>query len=558
MRARIFHHVPLSRLLIISYLGLLIFVAFVRFIEYKQTRQAGSRINIVAKTTNQRLRLLIAMRKNNVSLQILATQNFFNDDSNNIKRNERLIRKGMILSDSNFAAYNKLIKTPEERIIFSSLKEWDGKNNLMIDSLLKLNFPGNFSKYNKIHSFIARLKNVFENLHNSNHQLSDLISKEAEKEINDITQYIFHLAKRKEISSYVIIFLLFILALTIGNTLRKIRRTENKYRLLFDLGPLPTYFVDTVSLNILEVNRAAVNKYGYSKEEFLKMTIFKLRYVQERELLKKITDSLSGEGNIFEGKAVHYKKNGEAMHVEITSHTIVLENKKVFLVTINDVTEKENLEREIDRIIITTQEQERREIGIELHDNVCQLLASSQLYLDMMKQRANPIEENLKHEAKKYIAQALTEIRNLSHLLAPAFIEDESLVNAINDLLNEMNADKKFRIEYSFDKEFLKLEMPNDIKLNLYRILQEQMKNIRKYSSATTIKVTLLLNDNVFRMLIYDNGVGFNTETVKKGIGLINMRKRTESFSGKLIIDAAPQKGCSITVEIPISTTKAA
>ena len=140
----------------------------------------------------------------------------------------------------------------------------------MIDSLLLLNITGNFSKPEEIHSFIARQKSVFEGFHNSNHQLSDLVSTESEKEINDINQYILRLAKRKEISSYVIIFLLFILALTIGNTIRKIRRTENKYRLLFDLSPLPTYFVDTVNLKILEVNRAAVNKYGYSKEEFLR------------------------------------------------------------------------------------------------------------------------------------------------------------------------------------------------------------------------------------------------------------------------------------------------
>jgi signal transduction histidine kinase len=176
----------------------------------------------------------------------------------------------------------------------------------------------------------------------------------------------------------------------------------------------------------------------------------------------------------------------------------------------------------------------------------------------MMEQRTNQREEGLRHEAKKYITQALNEIRNLSHLLAPAFIENESLVNAVNDLLDEMNADKKFKIVFSFGKEFPELEIPNDVKLNLYRFLQEQLKNIRKYSSATTIRVTLKLKDNYIRMLICDNGVGFNTETVKNGIGLINMRKRAESFSGRFMIESAPQKGCSVSVEIPFSNVKVA
>ena len=63
-------------------------------------------------------------------------------------------------------------------------------------------------------------------------------------------------------------------------------------------------------------------------------------------------------------------------------------------------------------------------------------------------------------------------------------------------------------------RNFWNLEIPNDIKLNLYRILQEQLKNIRKYSSATTIKITLMLNKNVIRMQIHDNGVGFELQKV--------------------------------------------
>jgi len=358
--------------------------------------------------------------------------------------------------------------------------------------------------------------------------------------------------------TYVIIFLLFILGLTIGNTLRKIRRTENKYRLLFDLSPLPIYFVDAVSLNILEVNFAAINKYGYSKEEFLSMTILKLRDNQERELLMKITDSHSAEGNIFEGKIVHYKKSGEAMYVEIIAHTIFLQNKKVFLVTINDVTEKENQEKEIAKAVFKAQEEESQLLGAELHDNIGQILVSAQLYLNMVTTSQNYKHGGYLDEAKKHLLQAIIDVRNISHRISPAFLDHLTLAEAIDKLLDDINPDGQFNIQFTFDKEILSATISQEIKLNIYRILQEQLKNITRYSKASEIKVELKTKNNRIHMTIADNGVGFELNKIKPGIGLTNMRKRAELFSGKFIIDAAPQKGCIVTVEIPFPDTKAA
>jgi signal transduction histidine kinase len=92
-----------------------------------------------------------------------------------------------------------------------------------------------------------------------------------------------------------------------------------------------------------------------------------------------------------------------------------------------------------------------------------------------------------------------------------------------------------------------------DIQLNLYRILQEQLKNIVKYAKATSIDVGLTLDGDVIRMSITDNGTGFDIDQVKKGIGLINMQRRAELFSGKFSIETLPGKGCSIFIELPIS-----
>lgn len=91
-----------------------------------------------------------------------------------------------------------------------------------------------------------------------------------------------------------------------------------------------------------------------------------------------------------------------------------------------------------------------------------------------------------------------------------------------------------------------------DLQLNLYRILQEQLSNIVKYAKATKIQVELRLHDDLIRMQIIDNGVGFDKDKVRKGIGFINMQRRAESFLGTFSFETSPGKGCAVVVELPV------
>jgi signal transduction histidine kinase len=82
--------------------------------------------------------------------------------------------------------------------------------------------------------------------------------------------------------------------------------------------------------------------------------------------------------------------------------------------------------------------------------------------------------------------------------------------------------------------------------------LQEQLRNIMKYAKATSVEVEVAVEDEQLEMLIADNGIGFDVEKAKGGIGLANMRRRTELFSGHIDIESSIGKGCTITVNIPL------
>ncbi|MES2880684.1 MAG: ATP-binding protein, partial [Bacteroidota bacterium] len=133
---------------------------------------------------------------------------------------------------------------------------------------------------------------------------------------------------------------------------------------------------------------------------------------------------------------------------------------------------------------------------------------------------------------------------------SPAIFDDTSLQEDFENLLNTFNADQRFTIQFQFD---LQGQRPaDDVQLNLYRILQEQTKNISKYSEATEIKISVTVTDRLVSMRIADNGIGFDVKHLRKGIGLSNIKRRTEALNGKFILNSAPGKGCEIVVEMPV------
>ena len=333
----------------------------------------------------------------------------------------------------------------------------------------------------------------------------------------------------------------------------QLKESEKRYSDLFRLNPQPMWVYDPETLKFVQVNKAAIDHYGYSEEEFLSMTIMEISPEEDINKLKKILSQQGADNKInYQGKFRHYKKSKELIEVDIYSNFVMLNNKQKNLVIAIDVTEKNLVEHQITRAIIKTQEDERYEIGAELHDNVCQILATSHISLGMLKESLNPSAVKLFNQCREYIDLATEEIRNLSHRLAPAFFNDSTLEEAFEILLSTFNIEDKYKITLYFDEAIEKSKIDRELQLNLYRILQEQLRNILKYAKGTEVEVDVVINMDKLKMRISDNGVGFDIHTAKCGIGLANMKRRVELFSGKFEINASPLNGCEIVIEIPL------
>lgn len=331
-----------------------------------------------------------------------------------------------------------------------------------------------------------------------------------------------------------------------------IKQSESNYRQLFNLSPAPMWVVDTETEKFAQVNKACIDKYGYSEKEFTEMTIDNIS-VMDDAANNQMIRSKNRVYPFFKHEGRHIKKSGEIIEVETSSIPLILNGKKQTLVIAIDVTEKNLYEQKLTMAALKAQEEERYEIGGELHDNVCQILATSLIYLGMMKKPLPAESKPIFEQTHQYITQATHEIRNISHRLAPAFFDDATLEDAFKKLLMDFNAENKYETKLTFNNASRIYPLSRDLQLNLYRILQEQLRNILKHANASKVEVEVAIQNDILQMKIEDNGKGFNMESSRGGIGLANMNKRVQLFSGNFSVDSKVGNGCEILVEIPLS-----
>lgn len=215
------------------------------------------------------------------------------------------------------------------------------------------------------------------------------------------------------------------------------------------------------------------------------------------------------------------------------------------------IKEKLRQQKEIAEIIFQTQEKERTHIGHELHDNVNQILASANLFVDLINP-VNNTEQGVKEKVKECIALAIQEIRSLSKQLVVPQLKENSLISSIKSLTADLKLSNKFNVEFDYvNEEFEKLS--DNKKVVLFRILQEQLNNIIKHSQAKNIKIELSRVNGSVSLFVIDDGVGFDSKKHRSGIGLSNIHQRAKLYNGKAELISAPGKGCQLKVKIPVT-----
>ena len=343
---------------------------------------------------------------------------------------------------------------------------------------------------------------------------------------------------------------------------KKMLDAELQYRTLFEQSPDGICVIDHETLLHMDFNEKVHMQLGYSREEFSKLNISDYEIIETPNVIKTRAKKIMKEGHDnFETR--HKTKNGDTRDVHVTVQKILLHGKPVLYAIYRDVTDKIKLEkalkqqeidqqRQIMEATISGQEKEKNELGLELHDNINQILATAKMYLGMVKVKQD-IPENIEMIVKSYdyVNDALEGIRKLTHSLVAPTLGDNSLQEILKEFIQEVNS--THAIEVKLVNEMNKGQMKDKKKeLMIYRIIQEQMNNIYKHAQAKTMIIHLKAEDGCLSLSIAVNGVGFDTLKKDNGIGLRNIRSRVEFYSGNMNIISSPGKGCRLEVTIPM------
>jgi signal transduction histidine kinase len=213
------------------------------------------------------------------------------------------------------------------------------------------------------------------------------------------------------------------------------------------------------------------------------------------------------------------------------------------------VEEERRKKREIIQAIMEAQEKERREISSELHDNVNQILTTCKLFLEIA--RNNPADARFIDACYQNIQAVIEEIRNISHNLTPSTLKDLGLAAAVHDMAQKINQSGKLMIRLLSFQDLEEDLINPDIKLAIFRIVQEKINNVLKHSQATELKIEITVLDGRILLVLMDNGRGFDEKAVKKGMGLNNIHNRVEFHKGTMQLRTAPGSGCELRIELP-------
>ncbi|MBL8148376.1 MAG: PAS domain S-box protein [Blastocatellia bacterium] len=351
---------------------------------------------------------------------------------------------------------------------------------------------------------------------------------------------------------------------TLYASIKKLHELETRYRLLIETAQDAIFMLDQEG-RIQLANRIAERTFGYLSEELLGKTFILLLpdRVVAPYLERAIEDGklwlLELSGRTIELTGLH--RDGQEFPIELSLSSCEINGQVAFTAIVRDIRERKRFSealRTLNSKLVRAQEEERKKISRELHDEVGQALATINIGLQLIRDKVPENNKRIVDELETAIddiKNVIRSLRELSALLHPHILDDLGLTSAIRWLVGEISSRSSISID---------LNIPNsptryapDIELTLFRICQEALTNVIKHARADKVQIVLEKNRMGLKLEVEDNGRGFKIEEKTKlhrgsGLGIVGMKERVVSVGGQFSITSLPKKGTKISVTIPV------
>ena len=347
------------------------------------------------------------------------------------------------------------------------------------------------------------------------------------------------------------------------------QESEHRFRYLFAQASIGIA-LETMEGQILEVNPAFCEMIGYSLEELQSSTCARLSHPQDEAVESVLFDELRQRlRTSYRIEKRFFRKDGSLLwglvHVSLLNRNHGSAPLVIGMVT--DVTAQKVAEaglhqrdQELQRLagrLIAAQEEERRRISRELHDDIGQRVSLLACELDL-ERAGNTGFQSVQDVAmldrlRKELDSIATDIHVLSHELHSSSLHTCGLRVALKDLCWKYSHNHHLQID--LNTEDFDAVLSPDVSLCLFRVAQEALANVLKHGHTKKVLISLARSSEKVRLTIKDFGVGFDSSTPSAGIGLMSMRERLRICGGHLHISTAPNQGTQITAELAASSS---
>jgi PAS domain S-box-containing protein len=349
--------------------------------------------------------------------------------------------------------------------------------------------------------------------------------------------------------------------------------SRNRYRDLYESIPIGYLTVDAAG-RIYDINPAGASLLGLPSEPRKPNNFFSFFCVDDaddvllfcrRVLAEQKPDAVDARMKRLDGTgfvaAIHaacvLRGEGKGERLRIAFRDITRRRE------VEETLRHHQLELEANRVelqdlmakLFAAQEEERRRIACDLHDDHCQRITALILEASAIEKLIKGVAPSLVPRLdglKERLNDILDDFRHLTHELHPRHLDTVSLACSMRSHIEEFT--EYAGLDVDFQEHDVPAHLPMPITVCLYRLLQECLGNIRKHAKAQHVTVRLSGGKNEIELCVADDGAGFNSGENKKGLGLTSMQERVRPLRGRVGIDSQRGKGTTVIVKIPVPT----
>jgi PAS domain S-box-containing protein len=341
-----------------------------------------------------------------------------------------------------------------------------------------------------------------------------------------------------------------------------LRKSEERFRLFMSHSPAVAWMKDEQG-HYIYMNETYLKHFGIRLEDRRGKTDFEIYPRAIAEQFRENDEAALAAGHPIEVTEDSIGPDGEPCTWLAYKFPFEDTSGQIFVGGIGiDITERKKARESLQALtgrLIDAQEEERARISRELHDDFSQRLALLGIGLGQLWKKLPPGATEAREsvlEMLKGTKELSSDLHTLSHELHSSRLEHVGLVSALHGLCREMS--DKYKIEVHVTDSDLRLDMPKDVALCLFRVAQEALGNVVKHSQAKSAQVAVGANATSFWLRVSDGGRGFDLglQNARGGIGLIGMRERLRLVGGTLEVMSEPERGTEILAEVPLAASE--